>query len=69
MSKILTSSRNCDALSIDFDRDHIRRRNELTNNKNIKGEYHVRIMPKDVFGFSEHQEKPTYVVGYKMTLT
>ena len=26
-------------------------------------------MLKDVFGFAEHQEKATYVLGYKLTLT
>ena len=26
-------------------------------------------MLKDVFGFSEHQEKATYGLGYKLTLT
>ena len=30
---------------------------------------YVRIMPKDVFGFSEHQEKATYCLGYNLTLT
>ena len=34
-----------------------------------KGKYHVRIVLKDVFGFSEHQEKATYGLGYKLTLT
>ena len=35
----------------------------------MKGNYHVRIRLKDVFGFAEHQEKPTYGLGYKLTLT
>ena len=26
-------------------------------------------MLKDVFGFAEHQEKATYGLGYKLTLT
>ena len=69
MYKLLTSSRGSDDLSIGFDRDHTRRRNELTNNKNIKGKYHVRIYLKDVFGFAEYQEKATYGLGYKLTLT
>ena len=56
-------------LSIGFDRDRTRRRNELTNNKNIKGRYHVRIYLKDLFGYAEHQEKATYGLGYKLTLT
>ena len=69
MYKLLSSSKGSDDLSICFDRDRIRRRNELTNNKNIKGKYHVRIYLKDVFGFAEYQEKCTYGVGYKLTLT
>ena len=56
-------------LSIGFDRDRTRRRNELTNNKNIKGKYHIRIYLKDFFGHAEHQEKATYGLGYKLTLT
>ena len=67
--KLLTSSKGSDDLSICFDRDRTRRRNELTNNKNIKGKYHVRIYLKDVFGFAEYQEKATYGLGYKLTMT
>ena len=69
MYKLLTSSKGSDDLSICFDRDRTRRRNELTNNKNIKGKYHVRIYLKDVFGFAEYQEKATYRLGYKLTMT
>ena len=69
MYKLLTAAKGCDDLSIGFDRDRTRRRNELTNNKNIKGKYHVRIYLKDVIGFAEHQEKATYGLGYKLTLT
>ena len=69
MYKLLSSSKGSDDLSIGFDRDRGRRRNELTNNKNIKGKYHVRIYLKDVFGFAEYQEKGTYGLGYKLTLT
>ena len=69
MYKLLTSSKGSDDLSIGFDRDRIRRRNELTNNKNIKGKYHIRIYLKDIFGFAEYQEKGTYGLGYKLTLT
>ena len=67
--KLLRSSRGSDDLSIGIDRDCGRRQRELTNNKNIKGKYHVRIYPKDVFGFSEQQEKGTYGLCYKSTLT
>ena len=43
--------------------------NMLTNNKTQKEKYHVRIYLEDVFGFSEHQLKTTYGLGYKLTLT
>ena len=69
MYKLLSSSKGSDDLAIGFDRDRTRRRNELTNNKNIKGKYHIRIYLKDVFGFAEYQEKGTYGLGYKLTLT
>ena len=69
MYKLITSSKNSDDLSIGFDRSSARRRAEMTNNKTVKGKYHLRIMPKDVFGFAEHQEKATYGLGYKLTLT
>ena len=69
MYKLLSSSRGSDDLSIGFDRDRNRRQRELSNNKSQKGKYHVRIYLKDVFGFAEYQEKVTYGLGYKLTLT
>ena len=69
MYKLLTSSKGSDDLSIGFDRDRTRRRNELTNIKNIKGKYHVRIYLKDIFGYAEYQQKANYGLGYKLTLT
>ena len=69
MYKLLTSSKGSDDLSIGFDRDRNRRQRELTNNKAQKGKYHVRIYLKDVFGFAEYQDKGTYGLGYKLTLT
>ena len=69
MYKLLTSSKDGDDLSIGFDRNRGRRKNELTINKNIKSKYHIRIYLKDIFGFAEHQEKGTYGLGYKLTLT
>ena len=69
MYKLITSSKDSNDLSIGFDHSPNRRRDELALNKNIKGKYHVRIMLKDVFGFAEHQEKATYGLGYKLTLT
>ena len=67
--KLLTSSRGSDDLSIGFDGDRGRRQRELTNNKNIKGRYHVRSYLKDVFGFAEQQEKKIFELCYKLTLT
>ena len=67
--KLLTSSRDSDDLSIGFDRNRGRRKNEISNNKTIEGKCHIRIYLKDIFGFAEHQEKGTYGLGYKLTLT
>ena len=69
MYKLLSSSKGSDDLSIGFDRDRGRRQREMTNNKTQKGKYHVRIYLKEVFGFAEYQEKATYGLGYKLTLT
>ena len=69
MYKLITSSKDSNDLSIGFDHSRNRRRDELAHNKNIKGKYHVKIMLKDVFGFVEHQQKATYGLGYKLTLT
>ena len=69
MYKLLTSSKDSDDFSIGFDRRSNNRKRELTNNKNIKGKYHIRIYLKDIFGYAEHQEKGTYGLGYKLTLT
>ena len=69
MYKLLTSSKGSDDLSIGFDRDGNRRQRELTNKKTQKGKYHVRIYLKDVFGFAAYQNKGTYGLGYKLTLT
>ena len=69
MYKLLTSFKGSDDLSIAFERDRTKRRNELTNNKNIKGKYHVRFYLKDIFGYAEYQQKGTFGLGYKLTLT
>ena len=65
MYKLITSIKNRDDLSISFDRSRARRQDEMTDNKNVKGKYHL----KDVFGFAECQEKATYGLRYKLTLT
>ena len=69
MYKLMSSAKDTNDLSIGFDHSHNRRRDKLTNNKNVKGKHHPKIMLKDVFGFAEHQEKATYVLGYNLTLT
>ena len=69
MYKLVTSSKDSNDLSIGFNRSRNIRKDELALNKNVKGKYHLRIMLKDVFGFAECQEKPTYGLGYKLTLT
>ena len=69
MYKLTTSAKDTDDLSIRFEGDCERRRDELTHNKNKKGKNHVRILLKDVFGFAEHQEKATYDIGYQIILT
>ena len=58
--KLITSVRGSDDLSIGFDPDRARSQRDLTDNKNQKGKYHVRIVLRDIFGSAEHQEKPTY---------
>ena len=69
MYKLITSAKDTVDFSIGFDRSRDRRQREFTNNKNIKGKYHDIIMLKDVFGFAEHQERGTFGLGYKLTLT
>ena len=67
--KVITSSKDCDDLSIGFDRNRGRRKNELSNNKNIKGKYHTRIYLRHVLGYAKHQEKASYGLGYRLILT
>ena len=66
---MISSSTNTDDFFIGFDRDRNRRQRQLTNNKNIKGKYHHRILPKDNFGFSQGQEVGIFGLGYKLALT
>ena len=63
MYKLLISNKDGEDLSIGFDRSRDRRKRELTNNKTIKGKYHIRIHLKDISGFAEYQEKGTYGLG------
>ena len=55
-------------MSIGFHRDRDRRQRKLTNNKNIKEKYHIRVYLKDIFGFAEI-DKATFGLGYKLTST
>ena len=57
MCKLLTSSGGSYNLSIGFDRDCGRREQELTNNKNIRCKYHVRIMLKSDLVLSKIKKK------------
>ena len=69
MYKVISSAKDSNDLSIGFDHSHNRWKDELTANKSVKGKYHLKILHKDVFGFAECQEKATYGLGYKLTLT
>ena len=69
MYKLLTSSKDSEDSSIGFDRSRGRRKNKLYNNKSIKGKFHIRIYLKDIFGFAGYQEKVTYGLGYKLSVT
>ena len=69
MYKLLKSSKDSDNLCIGFDHSRDRKKQELTNNKNNKGKYHLRVYLRDVFGFAEHKETATYGLSYKLTLT
>ena len=69
MYELINSAKDVDDLSFGFDRSRDGRKQELTKNKNVKFKNHLRIMLNDVFGFAEHQEKATYGLGYKATLT
>ena len=69
MCKLITSSKDSDDVFIGFDCSRKSRVDELTANKNVKGKNHLRITLRDVFGCAEQQEKATYGLGYKLTLT
>ena len=68
MHKLILSSRDSDDLSTGFHKSNGVRERELTNNKQTKGNYHVRIHLKIVFGSAEHHDNCTYGLGYKLTL-
>ena len=60
MYELLSSSRDCDDLSLCFPRNIEARETELTDNKTTNGIYQVIIYLKDVFGFAEHEDNCTY---------
>ena len=66
MYKLIGSAKNCDVLSIGFERDRNKRKQALTSNKNQRGIVYIRSFSKDIFGFAEHQEKATYGLEYKL---
>ena len=68
MHKLISNAKDNDDWIFGFDRGRDRRQRELTNNKNVKGKYHVRIMLKNLFGFAEHRKKGTYRLGCKLTI-
>ena len=57
MYKLITSSKGSDDLSIGFNCSSARRQEEITNNKNVKGKFHLRIMLRDVLGFVNIKRK------------
>ena len=68
MQKLKTSAIITDDLSIGLDQDCRRRLQMLTNTKNLKRKFHVRIMLNVIFGFPQCQQKATWRLGYKITL-
>ena len=55
--KLITSAKDTDDLYIGFDQDPGRGQRKLTNNKNIKGRHHVRIILKNCFCICGLQSK------------
>ena len=62
MYKLIYRARGSHDSSYGFDRDRGRRQREVTNNKNIKGKYPLRVLLREVLGFAEHQEKTADVL-------
>ena len=67
--KLIASARGSHDLSMGFDRDRGRRQRELTDFKNQKVKYPVRIQIKVIFGFAQQEEKATFGIGDKLTIT
>ena len=60
---LITSAKDSDDLSIGFDRNRGGKHRELTDNKHVFGNHHLRFMLKDVFAFAGHQQKATFGLG------
>ena len=69
MSKLITSARGSDDLPIGFDRSCDGRQQELTENKNQKEKYRLKILLRHVFGYAEDQRKAIFGISYHLTLT
>ena len=68
MYKILSSSKESDDLSLGFDRSRDRRKRDLTNNKNIKSKYHLRIYLRDIFGFKQKPRNSNLWSGLQLNI-
>ena len=61
--KLMSSSRVSDDLSIGFHRSYGVREKEMFINKQTKGNCHVRIYLKVIFGLAENRHNCTYCLG------
>ena len=62
--KVISSSRDSDDLSIDFQGSIEARERELTNNKATESNYHVRFYLNDFCGSASNQDNCTCGLGY-----
>ena len=56
MYKLRTGARYIDELFIGFNRNRGRRQRELSNIETQDGNFHLRIMLTDIFGFAERHK-------------
>ena len=61
LSNLKTSVKKSDDSSMGFDRDCQKRRQKLTNSKNVKGKDHLRLLLIEFFAFAEQQKQPRMV--------
>ena len=69
MYKLLTSTQQTSQLMNGFDESVIIRKQELTNNKNEKGTFFVRIKLKDLFGFADQEKNNLWIGLHSYTQT